>query len=155
MQKCCVLAICGHSVPAMEADDWVQQLGTHRCLDAMTMLVGSVKSSELRAVCVDEATFVALVDGLADPNPRIRWWCVQLLDHIPDERTFDALIPVLDDPVPRVRRNAAHAMGCRVCKPSWDGSLPEEALARLRALAHSDSSAKVRGEALQALMRSQ
>lgn len=140
-----------HSVPAMDSCDWVQALGTDRCLDAMTALVGSVKSSELREVAVDQETFAALVEGLSDPNPRIRWWCVQLLDHISDERTFEALVPALDDPVPRVRRNAAHALGCRTCKPSWDGSLSVLAVERLRSLADTDPNAKVRAEAFRAL----
>ena len=34
-----------------------------------------------------------------------------------------AIVPVLDDPVPRVRRNAADALGCVACKPTWNGRL--------------------------------
>jgi HEAT repeat protein len=135
----------------VDAASWVQELGTQRCLDAMKALVGAVNSSELRSVVVDDATFAALADGTRDVNPKVRWWSVQLLDHIPDGRAVAVVAEALDDPVPRVRRNAAHALSCRSCKPGWDGSLPEVAVARLRSMATSDPNAKVRAEAARAL----
>ena len=54
-------------------------------------------------VRVDDTTIDALARGLGDPNPVVRWWCVQLLDHVPDERGIDLIVPLLDDPVPRVK----------------------------------------------------
>jgi HEAT repeat protein len=120
-------------------------------LDAMRRLIGAVNTRDLRAVEVGDAELQALVDGLSDPNPRIRWWCVQLLDHVPDPRAVVAICTVLDDPVPRVRRNAAHALGCLLCKPAWDRSLPSDVLGRLTSMAAADPNAKVRAEARQAL----
>ena len=124
-----------------------------RRLGAIRSLVGGVTATELRDACPSEPARQALRDGLSDTNPQIRWWCVQLLDHLPDDRTIDALVPVLDDPVPRVRRNAAHALGCNACKPNWSGELAEIALARLQALADNDPNRKVRAEAILALRR--
>ena len=118
-----------------------------RRLAAIRSLVGGLTATELRRVSPTEAAIQALIDGLSDPNPQIRWWCVQLLDHLPDDRAIEALVPVLDDAVPRVRRNAAHALGCIACKPSWRGELPNRALARLHSMADTDPNQKVRAEA--------
>jgi HEAT repeat protein len=81
----------------------------------------------------------------------VRWWCAQLLDHLPDPRALAAVARLLDDQVPRVRRNAAHALGCVACKPEWDGSLPDETVEKLSHLATHDPNAKVRAEAAYAL----
>jgi HEAT repeat protein len=120
-------------------------------LAAMTELIGAVNARDLRSVQLSEAAFTALVDGLSHSNPQVRWWSVQLLDHCPDPRSVDAIAPLLDDCVPRVRRNAAHALGCLVCKPSWSGTLTESVIERLSAMAQSDPNAKVRAEATAAL----
>ena len=47
---------------------------------------------------VDDATIEALARGLADPNPVVRWWCVQLLDHVPDPRAIDLIVPCSTTP---------------------------------------------------------
>ena len=78
---------------------------------------------------------------------RVRWWCIQLLDHVADERAIAAISPLLDDPVPRVRRNAAHALGCVACKPEWNGTLDAATVAKLEHLAASDENARVRRDA--------
>jgi HEAT repeat protein len=122
-----------------------------RRFGAIRSLVGGLTATELRHALPSEHAILALIEGLSDPNPRIRWWCVQLLDHLPDDRAVEALVPILDDPVPRVRRNAAHALGCIACKPTWSGELPDIALSRLRALAEGDPNEKVRAEASLAL----
>jgi len=119
----------------------------------MRCLVGGVTATELRTARVSDAAFDSLVDGLSDPNPRVRWWCLQLLDHVPDHRAIGPIATMLDDPVPRVRRNAAHALGCAGCKPLWSGELPAEALAKLAAVASADPNPKVRAEASLALAR--
>lgn len=93
----------------------------------------------------------ALLAGVADPHPQVRWWSIQLLDHLADPSVVPALSAALDDPVPRVRRNAAHALGCRVGKPSGDGVNPGAVNARLAVMAASDPNAKVRAEAARAL----
>jgi HEAT repeat protein len=136
----------------MDERDLVQQLATKaRRLDAMRALVGGVTSTELRHVEITDRAFDALAEGVNDPNPKIRWWCIQLLDHVPDPRAIAAAARALDDPVPRVRRNAAHALACVACKPDWAGGLPEHIAARLERLATSDPNEKVRLEALHAL----
>lgn len=135
----------------MDPDQLVQELGTPRCSDAMSALLGAVNASDLREVEIDEKTFAALVDGTRDRNPRVRWWSIQLLDHIPDERAVPVFIRALSDPVPRVRRNAVHALSCRSCKPGWDGHLPAEASMELQSMAARDPNAKVRAEAARAL----
>ena len=119
--------------------------------DAMRALLGSVNARELRDVVVTEEVFQALVRGTRDPNPSIRWWSVQLLDHCPDVRAFDAIAPLLADQVPRVRRNAAHALGCLGCKPALGACSDPEIIARLRESAANDENAKVRRQATIAL----
>src|SRR5215831_8480035 len=122
-------------------------------LDTIRQLVGGVTATELRRARVDQPTLDALAEGVHDPDSRVRWWCVQLLDHLDDQRALTALIEALDDPVPRVRRNACHALGCLACKPSWDGILPDAAYAKLRHLAATDPNPKVRAEADRTLRR--
>ena len=116
-------------------------------LDALQGLMGGITMTHLRTVCPRESTFEALVQGLRDPNPRVRWWCVQVLDHSPEPRAIAAIAPMLDDPVPRVRQNAAHALGCGACKPAWSGELPTSTLSKLDQLASGDTHAKVRRQA--------
>jgi HEAT repeat protein len=115
--------------------------------DAIRALVGGLTATELRAVRVDDATIEALARGLADQNPVVRWWCVQLLDHVPDHRAIDLIVPLLDDPVPRVRRNVVHALGCAACKPTAEICLSPQTTERVRRLAGSDPNPKVREEA--------
>jgi HEAT repeat protein len=119
--------------------------------DTIRRLVGGVTATELRQIRVAQPVLSAVAEGVHDPDPRVRWWCVQLLDHINDERALTALTDALDDPVPRVRRNAAHAVGCVACKPPWDGSLPDGAADRLLRMAEADPNAKVRAQAQRTL----
>ena len=136
----------------MTERELVRMLGSRTTrLDAMRRLVGGVNATELRAANVSEPAFRALADGVGDPDPQVRWWSIQLLDHVPDARAIAAIAPALRDPVPRVRRNAAHALGCVACKPGWDGTLPRRALDDLAALAAGDPNAKVRREAQRTL----
>jgi HEAT repeat protein len=126
----------------------VQRLASKRDRSAaIRALVGGLTATELRSVHVDDATIDALSRGLTDPNPVVRWWCVQLLDHVPEPRAIDLIVPMLDDPVARVRRNAVHALGCAACKPTADVCLTTKTLARIRELADSDPNGKVRDEA--------
>jgi HEAT repeat protein len=117
----------------------------------MRSLVGGVTATELRDVRLTPEAFGALIEGLDDPNPKVRWWCIQLLDHVGDERVLEPLERALSDPVPRVRRNAAHALGCLACKPNMTEPLPATALDTLERLAARDSNPKVRAEAAHAL----
>ena len=129
-------------------DELVQQLASKRERNAaIRALVGGLTATELRSVRVDDATIGALARGLADSNPVVRWWCVQLLDHVPDQRAIDLIVPLLGDPVPRVRRVAVHTLGCAACKPTADICLSPETRARIRQLSESDPNGKVRDEA--------
>ena len=111
-----------------------------------------MNARDLKAVVVTDAVLDALVEGLRDPNAKVRWLCLGLLDHLDDVRAVAAVATCLDDPVPRVRLHAAHALGCIGCKPSWDGHLPPGVTERLQALADTDESGKVRAAAAHALV---
>jgi HEAT repeat protein len=124
-------------------------------LEALQSLMGGTSMTHLRTVRMTAPVFEALLQGLCDPNPRARWWCVQLLDHSSDPRGITAVASMLDDPVPRVRQNATHALGCLACKPGWTGELAAPTLDRLTELAANDSHAKVRRHATWALSRQQ
>jgi HEAT repeat protein len=120
--------------------------------EAMLELAGGWSATVLRDAKLTDAAFGALVEGLADPHPRVRWWCISLLDHVPDIRAIAAIEPLLDDPIPRVRRNAAHALGCIACKPEWCGAVALGTVAKLEALAVHDENARVRRDASIALL---
>jgi hypothetical protein len=124
----------------------------HQRIDAIVELLGGVTATDLRNLPpLAEDAFEALVRGLADPKPPVRWWCIQLLDHVPDPRALAAVARLLEDPVPRVRRNAVHALGCVACKPDAADQLPAELLDRIAAMADDDPNRKVRAEAAYAL----
>jgi HEAT repeat protein len=84
-----------------------------------------------------------LVVALRHPNPRVRFDCLALLDHLADESCFEAMIEATRDPVPRVRRTAVHALGCVRCKGPC---VPSDIAPVLIALALSDPSWTVRCE---------
>jgi HEAT repeat protein len=131
----------------------VQDFGRRgREVEALRGLTGGVSATHLRTAELTDAAFDAVVEGLSDPNPRVRWWCVQVLDHVSDARALDAIASRLDDDVARVRRNAAHALGCIACKPEWTGDLPDGVTEKLAHLAGQDPNAKVRAEATHALL---
>jgi HEAT repeat protein len=136
----------------MRASDLVQLLGVPaQRVAAIRQLVGGVGTTELRQARPSREAMQALIDGLRDESPQVRWWCIQLIDHLPDDRALDALVPVLDDPGPRVRRNTAHALGCVACKPTWDGQLAASVIENLAEMAAHDINAKVRQEAVRSL----
>src|SRR5262249_9123316 len=144
----------GRYGPHMDPRTLVQQLAQRPGrLDTIRRLAGGVTATELRRARVDQATLDALAAGVRDPDSRVRWWCVQLLDHLADPHALTALTAALNDPVPRVRRNACHALGCLACNPSWDGILPAGAAGKIRQLAATDPNPKVRAEADRALRR--
>lgn len=151
--------IVGGSAPAtapgrhVGPTDLVQRLADKgERVEAMRALMGGVTATELRSIRrLPDDVLAALVAGLHDTHPPVRYWCVQLLDHVPDERALAAVAQLLDDPVDRVRRVAVHALGCAACKPTADAGVPRELLDRLRVIAAGDPSAKVRREAELAL----
>jgi hypothetical protein len=132
--------------------DLLQLFGSKaRHAEALRGLVGGVTATHLRTVVLSGASLDAVIEGLSDPNPRIRWWCVQVLDHVGGARSTAAIARALDDPVARVRRNAAHALGCRACKPGWEIPFSPDVGARLSQIAVADPNDKVRHEARRAL----
>jgi HEAT repeat protein len=136
------------------AQELVQLFGVKgRELEALRQLAGGVTATHLRTARLPDDSFAALIDGLSDSGPRVRWWCIQVLDHVSDVRSVSAIVSALDDPVARVRRNAAHALGCVACKPDWDRALPPAIIQRLEDLADRDPSDKVCREAATALAR--
>jgi HEAT repeat protein len=131
---------------------WVKDFGRRGAeVEALRSLAGGVSATHLRTTELTDSAFDAVLEGLADANPRVRWWCIQVLDHLPDPRAVGEIATLLDDPVPRVRRNAAHALGCVACKPTWTGDLPSGVVDKLTRLAADDPSPKVRSEAAYAL----
>ena len=87
--------------------------------EVITALVGGLTATELRRVAVSTESKAALIEGLKHTNSKIRWWCIQLMDHIADESYRDALLAAAyNDPTPRNRRHAIHALACEKCKPN-------------------------------------
>ena len=116
-------------------------------LRAMEGLVGGCTSTAMRKIrTLPKKSFATLVEGLHDPHAHVAGFhCLGLLGARP--RVLDAMTPLLEDPVPRVRRQAAHSLGCTICKPDWCGTLPASTVATLQRLADSDPNARVRRDA--------
>jgi HEAT repeat protein len=135
-------------------DELVARFATRgREIEALRALTGGITATHMRRTPITEEALAALVRGLNHPSPRVRWWCVQVLDHATDPRAVTAISALLEDDVPRVRRAAAHALGCISCKPEWDGALPAGITAKLADIAVADPNQKVRREATFALSR--
>lgn len=95
------------------------------------------------AACLD-----ALVEGLSHPDPQVRLWCADLMDHLADERCSDPLRSALNDPSPDVRRHAVHSLGCQRCKAA---PLELDVVRLLRERALHDRSIRVRRVAVHQL----
>jgi hypothetical protein len=137
-----------------------------RADDAYRSLEG-LASDLRRGVCVE---------GLRDPDPKVRRRCARLLDDLAiTPESERALREALRDPQPSVRGAAFHALICEACKPEacdidaralidqmfadpsaelrraavgslWRMEDDDELLNRLRALAAEDVSARVRAD---------
>ena len=88
--------------------------------EVIRALVGGLTAKELRKVVLSQPAFDAMVKGLSHPNAKVRWWCIQLFDHVGDERCVPHLIEALNDPIAKVAKHARHALACEKCKPSGD-----------------------------------
>jgi RimJ/RimL family protein N-acetyltransferase len=117
---------------------------------AIVELVGAINAGDLRRVQVSPEARAALVAGLDHPNAKVRWWCLQLMDHLADESYLEPILSKLSDPVAKVRRHAIHALSCAACKPNRQ-ALEVEIEAALRDVVASDPDEKVREEARRAL----
>src|SRR5262245_3532398 len=117
---------------------------------AIIELVGAINANDLRRVQVHPAAKAALIDGLDHPNAKVRWWCLQLMDHLADESYLEPILAKLSDPVAKVRRHAIHALGCGVCTPDRK-TLAGDIESALRTVLARDPDNKVRQEARLAL----
>ena len=87
--------------------------------DVIVALVGGITSEELRHVTVTPEVKEALINGLQHENSLVRWWCIQLMDHLADESYIEPLLDAAQhDPLPKNRRHAIHALTCELCKPN-------------------------------------
>ena len=125
---------------------------TKRRNRAIVELVGAINSNDLRRVTVTPEAKAALIAGLAHPNAKVRWWCLQLMDHLADESYLVPILSKLSDPVAKVRRHAIHALSCGACKPNR-APLAVRIESELRAALESDPDPRVREEARQGLER--
>ena len=117
---------------------------------AIVALVGAINARDLRTTTVSPEAKAALITGLEHPNAKVRWWCLQLVDHLADESYVAPILSKLSDPVAKVRRHAIHALSCAACKRDrrhLEAQI-EEALQRV---VETDPDEKVRAEARAAL----
>jgi hypothetical protein len=118
---------------------------------AIRALIGGLTAGELRRVQVSAEAKAALIAGLKHNNSKVRWWAVQLMDHIADESYMQPLLEVAHtDPTPKNRRHAIHALACPVCKPNRQ-RLNIDIRDELEAIAQNDSDASVRAVAAEEL----
>jgi HEAT repeat protein len=119
--------------------------------EAIVALLGGITATELRRVKVTQEAKAALIAGLKHRNSKVRWWCIQLMDHVADESYLHPLLEVAQtDPTPKNRRHAIHALTCEICKPNR-GALEIDIRAELAQIAESDSDPSVRTMALEEL----
>ncbi len=119
--------------------------------NAVVALVGAINARDLARVTLNPEAKTALIGGLERPNPKVRWWCLQI-DHLADAPFIPAVLPLLNDSVGKVRRHAVHALTCDLCKPDRCGlELSEGVRANIAAVARSDPDERVRREAQAAL----
>ena len=121
-----------------------------RRIAAIIELVGAINSRDLRRARVSPEAKAALIAGLEHPNTKVRWWCLQLMDHLADESYLEPILTKLSDPVAKVRRHAIHTLSCGACKPNRQ-VLAVEIEVALRGVLARDSDERVREEARQAL----
>lgn len=117
---------------------------------AILDLVGALNANDLRRAQVSPEAKTALISGLDHPNAKVRWWCLQLMDHLADESYLEPILLKLSDPVAKVRRHAIHALSCGACKPKRQ-RLAIRIGSALRAALETDPDQRVREEARLAL----
>lgn len=107
--------------------------------ETIIALVGAINARDLAKVSLRPEAKAALIQGLQHENAKVRWWCLQLMDHIPDESFIPYILPLLSDPVGKVRRHAVHALTCDICKPHRRGlELATSIRARIEEVARVD-----------------
>jgi hypothetical protein len=102
---------------AMTPDELVNRLWDKRIRNRIIRaLVGGLTSTEMKGVRVSHEVREAIVRGLFHWSPKVRWWSLQLIDHVTDVGSLEHVVPLLDDPVQRVRKQARHTLICEGCK---------------------------------------
>lgn len=120
--------------------------------ETIISLVGAINARDLANVTLEPEAKAALIQGLNHENAKVRWWCLQLMDHLADESFIPFMLPLLHDPVGRVRKHAVHALTCDVCKPDRCGlELSVSIKERIEEVSRSDADERVRKEAATAL----
>ena len=121
--------------------------------DAIVALVGAINARDLANITLKPEAKKALINGLQHSNPKVRWWCLQLIDHLADASFISFVLPLLGDPVGKVRKHAVHALTCDMCKPGRCGlELSEHVRAKIAEVAQTDIDERVRNEARAALV---
>lgn len=113
---------------------------------AIVSLVGAINANDLRKVILDPRAKEALIAGLDNSNAKVRWWCLQLMDHLADESFAPDIMRMLKDSVGKVRLHALHALTCDGCKQD-KCALDIDLTKVLNELAENDPDARVREEA--------
>ncbi len=113
-------------------------------------LIGAINANDLRKVVLTDEARDALIHGLQHPNAKVRWWCLQYMDHLADESFIAHIIPMTKDPVGKVRRHAVHALTCDICKQD-QCALEYDLRPLLSEIALNDPDVRVRNEAQGAL----
>ena len=140
-----------------------QELSPHQLVDllgdkrqhqaAVVALLGGITATELRKVKVTQAAKQALIAGLKHPNSKVRWWCIQYMDHVADESYLQPLLEAAKtDPTPKNRRHAIHGLTCEICKPERC-SLDIDIRAELTSIAETDTDNSVRALATHELLK--
>jgi HEAT repeat protein len=99
-------------------------------------------------VALGDTAKEAALQGLRNPEARVRELCCVVLDRVADSDTFRPLVGALDDPAPEVRLQALHALACDRCKTS-PCELDDSALPRATDLLLGDPDAHVRAMAVE------
>lgn len=119
-----------NGLAALDDRQLVRRLGAAQWLEATDLLFAR-----------GPATLEALIEGISDPDWRVRRGCAALMDHLGDERCVGPLRRALRDPYEAVRRAALHAIHCQHCKAC---PLPADTVAPLIEHALHDPSIRVR-----------
>ena len=117
---------------------------------AVIDLIGAINGNDLRNVNLSNEAKNALIQGLKHPNAKIRWWCLQYMDHLADESFIPHIIPLTKDSVGKVRKHAVHVLICDICKQGRCG-LRHNLQPLLLEIATLDSDQRVRNEAQRGL----
>ena len=107
---------------------------------------GTLGARANRGIPLPDQKTDALIWGLGHESPVVRRVCLEFLDAHPHPRALPHVAACLEDPVPRVRWHAVHAICCDVCKEG-QSQLTPELVVRLREIAETDPSRKVREHA--------